>query len=202
MSWPAWFKPVQINGVEFSPLTTSAELSQEGSIMRHCVGSYAPRCVSSETQIISCCLDGERVTTLELRAYSEVQEDRNTLKFRSVQHLAKFNDPPPRKVKSAVTKLVKLLNGNDKIAQRVLKLIEEAKSNRPKRYLCGFDHQCPKEWEKASLEFLPYLPVNLQKLQAAELAELIVAQVRKGTEISTEAVDLSEEQIGEWLDEF
>lgn len=47
-------------------LATSAQLADESAAMRHCVASYAYRCVSGASAIFSLQRDGQRVITIEL----------------------------------------------------------------------------------------------------------------------------------------
>jgi hypothetical protein len=61
------------NGVQLVPLTTSAELAEEGRVMRHCVGGYAQQCLSGGSHIFSVRdAKGLRLSTLQL-----VQRDRS-----------------------------------------------------------------------------------------------------------------------------
>ena len=50
----------------FEELTSGYELYEEGQALKHCVGSYAGRCVLDHSAIVSMKRNGERVLTLEI----------------------------------------------------------------------------------------------------------------------------------------
>ena len=52
-SWNKTFENFSIEDYLFIELTNNKELSKEGRTMKHCVGSYAERCFSGKTKIVS-----------------------------------------------------------------------------------------------------------------------------------------------------
>lgn len=52
-NWKQKYEDYYIEDYLFTELTNNKDLSKEGKIMKHCVGSYADRCFNGNTQIIS-----------------------------------------------------------------------------------------------------------------------------------------------------
>lgn len=64
---------IESASVKFHELVTNRELSSEGNKMKHCVGSYARRCVTGETQIISMKQYDISIITIEVNKNKIVQ---------------------------------------------------------------------------------------------------------------------------------
>lgn len=75
--WEGMYPQFTVHGAEdtfdFIELTTSTELLNEGRKMRHCVGSYASRCVNGSTRIVSVKKNGVSHITLELNRNAIIQ---------------------------------------------------------------------------------------------------------------------------------
>lgn len=65
--WPSPVTaPVAAGKSVVVPIVTAAELAEEGQAMKHCVASYAGRCMRGESQVFSVrAQDGERLSTVE-----------------------------------------------------------------------------------------------------------------------------------------
>jgi hypothetical protein len=61
------------NIFSFVELNTTRQLLNEGRTMKHCVGSYASRCINGETRIVSIKKDGLSYLTLELNRNAIIQ---------------------------------------------------------------------------------------------------------------------------------
>jgi hypothetical protein len=66
MAWATGLAPFAEGEFSAEPLASAGALFDEGRAMKHCVFSYADRCYSGGTRIVSIRRGGERVSTLEL----------------------------------------------------------------------------------------------------------------------------------------
>jgi hypothetical protein len=67
-----WFEAGTVDGFEFVPLRTAADLVEEARIMRNCVSSYASSLAENRSRLWSVRRDGVRQATLELsRMYGD-----------------------------------------------------------------------------------------------------------------------------------
>ena len=65
--FPAPWLPAQtIDGLDFLPITHSADLYREGKLMHHCIGTYADHVRDGKCYIYSIRSDGQRVAAVEL----------------------------------------------------------------------------------------------------------------------------------------
>lgn len=73
VSWPSLAGPDadRQSGFSSMPLTDGGMLWDEGKAMRHCVSSYADKCLKGGTRIFSILKDGRRFGTLELSLKDE-----------------------------------------------------------------------------------------------------------------------------------
>jgi hypothetical protein len=99
-SWAALLDaPVTIDGYTFVELATAQALREEGRDMRHCVASYAERCLRRGSHIFSVRTDGgERVSTLEVRQVAGA--------WRVAEHCGKANRVPPLGAVAAAARFV------------------------------------------------------------------------------------------------
>ena len=106
ISWPQLFSNRTVNGISFQCLTTKKELEDEGSQMRHCVGSYYARCLSGKTHIVKVRSDNGKAT-LELRLEDGKRE------VSKGQFKSKSNSVPSDEIKAAGNRLIKEINESD-----------------------------------------------------------------------------------------
>lgn len=66
-SWTSALPRFELNGARFTALLTRIDLEEEGSLMQHCVASYARDCVEQRSHIYAVSFQEERVGTLEMR---------------------------------------------------------------------------------------------------------------------------------------
>jgi len=102
--WDSTLPSTVIDGITFTPLTSSFALLHEGETMQHCVASYADLCQSNRYRVFTVCdADGKR-STLGIT----INERGN--KARWDQHYGKCNSAVSAKVKAAGKKLVTAYN--------------------------------------------------------------------------------------------
>lgn len=77
------------NGYLISPITSNADLSQEGAELNHCVGSYLNVVLENQSYIFSVTKDGRRVSTIEINENASGNME-------IVQHFAHSNTTPPQ----------------------------------------------------------------------------------------------------------
>lgn len=65
--WQVPVKTLQIGSLHLRAITTTHDLWAEGKAMSHCVGSYAPRCLSGESLVFSVWMTGRHIATAEYR---------------------------------------------------------------------------------------------------------------------------------------
>jgi hypothetical protein len=65
----AWLQPAIVDGYEFVPLRTVAELTEEGRVMRNCVQTYGYKLTHNCSRLWSIRKDGHRIATLELARF-------------------------------------------------------------------------------------------------------------------------------------
>ena len=61
-----WTQPESVDGYEFVPLRSFAEVSEEARVMRNCVQTYGYSLVHNHSRLWSIRKDGQRVATLEI----------------------------------------------------------------------------------------------------------------------------------------
>ncbi|EHM51859.1 PcfJ domain-containing protein [Cardiobacterium valvarum] len=102
--WDSALPLIVIDGITFTPLTSSFALLHEGETMQHCVASYADLCLSNRYRVFTVCdADGKR-STLGIT----INERGN--KARWDQHYGKCNSAVSARVKAAGKKLVTAYN--------------------------------------------------------------------------------------------
>jgi hypothetical protein len=65
------------DGWSLELLANADALLEEGREMHHCVSSYSSYCAKGQSRIFSVCLNGERVSTVEMRLQSAQRENKN-----------------------------------------------------------------------------------------------------------------------------
>jgi len=66
-SWESLVGPLEIEGIKIKPLVTGLELYDEGREMKHCVVTYAPKCLNEGRRIFSLTEPDGKRSTLSLR---------------------------------------------------------------------------------------------------------------------------------------
>lgn len=61
-----WLTPAQIDGYDFVPLRTAADIAEEAVAMRHCVAEYGSYVRHDECRLWSMRRDGARIATIEI----------------------------------------------------------------------------------------------------------------------------------------
>ena len=69
--WLERVEPYHDGAYEVVELTDAVELADEGAAMRHCVGTYASRCLSGNTRIFSIRKDEKRIATARVEKQNE-----------------------------------------------------------------------------------------------------------------------------------
>jgi hypothetical protein len=107
--WPTLLKkPIRMDRFTFSELTNGKELLQEGTVMRHCVGTYAERCLQDGVVVLSVSDEaGARVSTAAL----SVRDTQPHVV--QIEHKGLRNTPVMRDSDEALSKLVRTLNGDE-----------------------------------------------------------------------------------------
>ena len=102
--WDSALPSIVIDGITFTPLTSSFALLHEGETMQHCVASYADLCQSNRYRVFTVCdADGKR-STLGITINKRGDEARWD------QHYGKCNSAVSARVKAAGKKLVTAYN--------------------------------------------------------------------------------------------
>jgi hypothetical protein len=147
--WPALCDPVIApNGIQLIPLTTSAELADEGQAMRHCVGGYSQVCLFRGSHIFSIRdKHGKRLSTLQL-----VQTGHSV---RNEQNHGFANGIPDTRAAKAADWFVKKVNRgtipvnwDDLIAKQQMVRMRSGIQE-----VLGFDPHDRTVWNKAFSEF-------------------------------------------------
>jgi hypothetical protein len=156
--WPALTEPLTApNGIQLIPLTTSAELAEEGQAMRHCVGSYSQDCLLRGSHIFSVRdRDGGRLSTLQL-----IQEGRSV---RKAQNRGSLNQLPHTRADKTANWFVQKINRgtipvqwDELIAkQRMIRMTSGIHE------VLGFDPHDHAIWNKAFSEFKSSCPKHLR----------------------------------------
>jgi hypothetical protein len=108
--WPLLLpKPVSLGeGVQAVSLGTASDLAEEGNRMRHCVGSYLPRCFIGECHIVSLRnASGRSLSTIEITLETDGQRN-----CRIVQHRTDFNRTPNETLRSLEGNLIGFIRRN------------------------------------------------------------------------------------------
>ena len=104
VNWPALLPEHRAGGRQFVELTDSDHLREEGRIMRHCVGTYASRCLFSSCHVFSLrSTKGERLSTLEV---SLDADGSGRFRPRIAEHRALLNRLPSEDCGSAARTFV------------------------------------------------------------------------------------------------
>jgi hypothetical protein len=156
--WPALCPTLTApNGVQLVPLTTSAELAEEGRAMHHCVGGYAQQCLSGSSHIFSVRdAKGLRLSTLQF-----VQRDRSVSLG---QNFAVANRAAPTLAAEASWWLNGQINsGGIKIEwDRLLEQQRLIQRNMGIAQALGFNPEDSAMWNKAFCEFKDIAPRHLR----------------------------------------
>lgn len=100
------------NGVRFYPLVNAEALSNEGRVMKHCVGSYASSCMTRNYHIMSLTdKEGKRLSTLTVQDYFEGDKRQ----IRHSQNRSVSNAAPSQKAKDATEEFIETVNKGKKI---------------------------------------------------------------------------------------
>jgi hypothetical protein len=115
VSWPALLPEHHAGGRQFVELTDSDQLREEGRIMRHCVGTYASRCLFSSCHVFSLrSKKGERLSTLEVAIDADGS---GGFTPRIVEHRALLNRVPSAECMSAARQFLGQLESGVSAAQ-------------------------------------------------------------------------------------
>ncbi len=185
--WPALCPTLTSpKGVQLVPLTTSAELAEEGRAMHHCVGGYAAQCLSGQSHIFSVRTSkGVRLSTLQL-----VQRDRS---ISLGQNYAAGNKPAPALAAEAGWWINEQINsGAIEIDwKHLLQQQSLAKANMGIIQMLGFDPHHNQIWNKAFCEFKGMCPKNLQADSAEQFVVSVLRQLtQKGAPMHPIAANL------------
>jgi hypothetical protein len=118
-SWSVpYLTPQRVGGLYAHFLRSEQELKEEGLRMRHCVGSYANRCLFNETYIVSFRTDrNEPVSTANIR----LTRLDDVLFFQKIDHRGYKNSAPDDVANHALHFLLKQLN-KEEMKERLLEL--------------------------------------------------------------------------------
>lgn len=173
--WPALCNAQEApNGAQLVPLTTSAELAEEGKQMSHCVGGYVARCRAGRSHIFSIRdLDGKRLSTLQL--------DQEPGWVVNVQNRAFGNKPPDERAAEAAEWLVGQVNSGElKIDWNALHA-EQLASRRDSgiSQILGFDPHDSALWNKAFSEFKSYCRGPLRAATVEAFVRGLVQEIKR-----------------------
>jgi len=110
-AWESLLGPLEISGIKIKPLVTGLDLYNEGREMRHCVVSYAPRCVNEGHRVFSLTGPDGRRSTLSLRPSSSGA-------YALDQHKGPENTPVGRAAARAALEICRLYNRKQKAATK------------------------------------------------------------------------------------
>jgi hypothetical protein len=173
--WPALCESlIAPNGVQLIPLTSSAELVEEGKLMHHCVGGYASQCRSGKNHIFSIRdPESNRLSTLQLR--------QGNCSVAIAQNLAFANRLPALEAREAASWLVEQVNSGDLqipwdslvAKQKQLQRTTTAST------ILGFDPLNEELWNKAFSEFKGFCPGSLRAGSAQQFIQALVKEVKR-----------------------
>ena len=173
--WPALCERLEApSGVQLIPLTTSAELADEGKLMSHCVGGYVLQCRTGRSHIFSIRdPDGKRLSTLQL--------NQEQFSVKEVQNRSFANQQPEKRAVEAAQWLVEQINSGELEIDWNVLFAEQMRSRRDTgiSQILGFDPHDRALWNKAFSEFKGYCRGSLRAATAEDFVRGLIKEIRR-----------------------
>ncbi len=186
-AWAPALPDATLGGVSVHVLASARALRAEGRRgaeqgdvpgLDHCVGGYAPRCVSGECRILSL-RDGpygRRLSTAHVEPHGTG--------LRVVQHVGLRNVPPPPEAAVALEAYLDMVATDPSLVGPELRArVRRPSGGRPIRESCGYDWSRPGTWETARDLWAPFLPGWMRDLGPVEFGLALGDEPRHGGQL-------------------
>lgn len=98
-------------GWEAVELQSSADLTEEGAAMHHCVSSYSGTCREGKSRVFSIRLNGERVSTLEIQGSKPLSQIEPAMDFAIHQNKGAYNATPTKQCRAFCEEVLDKIQG-------------------------------------------------------------------------------------------